>query len=169
MKESISLTTILQIVILFILLFTAIMALTINNSNAFGMKDKIVNIIELDNGNFQNASGGLSDEIVATLDEATYRTTGKCDVDAGFRGFSRTGEEVPSGNKAAVCIKEVHVTDEIDAYLSSDEVLGDTVATGDSIKGTYYQIVVFYQLDIPLVNQVYNFSTKGETKIIYQN
>ena len=43
MRESISITTIFQIVILFILLFTAIMALTINNSNAFGVKDQIVN------------------------------------------------------------------------------------------------------------------------------
>ena len=44
MKESISMTAIFQIVILFILLFTAIMALTIHNSNAFGVKDEIVNI-----------------------------------------------------------------------------------------------------------------------------
>ena len=45
MRESISITTIFQIFILFVLLFTAIMALTINNSNAFGVKDSIVNAI----------------------------------------------------------------------------------------------------------------------------
>ena len=52
MKEAVSATTIFQIVILFILLFTAIMCLTINNSNAFGIKDEIINIIEMNNGNY---------------------------------------------------------------------------------------------------------------------
>ena len=51
MKESVSVTTIFQIVILFILLFTAIMCLTINNSNAFGVKDEIINIVKK---NFEN-------------------------------------------------------------------------------------------------------------------
>ena len=56
MKESISMTAIFQIVILFILLFTAIMALTINNSNAFGVKDEIVNILELNGGKYLDDS-----------------------------------------------------------------------------------------------------------------
>lgn len=166
MKESISLTTILQIVILFILLFTGIMALTINNSNAFGVKDRIVNIIEQNNGNYLGNDGKLSDEIVETIAETSYRTTGVCDYDEGYQGYSRTGEEVTSGKKAAVCIKEVHATDELESYLTREENLGDTVALGDTLNGSYYQIVVFFQLDIPLVNQIYNFSTKGETKLI---
>ena len=43
------------------------------------------------------------------------------------------------------------------------------VATDDFVKGTYYQITVFFQLDLPVVKQIYNFQSKGETKIIYQN
>ena len=44
MRETMSITAIFQIFILFILLFTAIMCLTINNSNAFGVKDSIINV-----------------------------------------------------------------------------------------------------------------------------
>lgn len=80
MKESMSVTTIFQIVILFILLFTAIMALTINNSNAFGIKDQIVNILESNGGNYLDG-GSLNQEIVDLIAGTSYRTTGKCDED----------------------------------------------------------------------------------------
>ena len=164
MKESVSVTTIFQIVILFILLFTAIMCLTINNSNAFGVKDEIINIIEMNNGNYLSDDNySLSDEIVDAISAAAYRTTGVCDE--GYDGFERNGQPVSSGDRASVCIKQVNVTEGIDDYLSN--LLGDTVAQGDFMDGSYYQIVLFYQLDLPVIRQVYNFQTRGETKIIY--
>lgn len=163
MKESVSATTLFQIVIIFILLFTAIMSLTINNANAFGIKDELVNIIELSEGHFLE-DGNLSEEIVNAISSATYRTTGVCEED--YIGYRRDGTPTGSGEKASVCIKEVNVTDEIDNYIT-DLLGGETVATNDFIPGRYYQIVVFYQLDLPVINQVYNMKTKGETKIIY--
>lgn len=165
MKESVSATTIFQIVILFILLFTAIMCLTINNSNAFGVRDEIINIIEMNNGNFLNDDNySLSDEIVESISNAAYRTTGVCDE--GYEGFERNGEPVSSGERASVCIKRIDATGGIDSYL--DRILGDTVAQNEFVEGSYYQIVLFYQLDLPVIRQAYNFQTKGETKIIYQ-
>ena len=165
MKESISATTIFQIVILFILLFTAIMCLTINNSNAFGVKDEIINIIEMNNGNYlSDDNNTLSEEIVDAISANSYRTTGICD--SGFQGFERNGEPVSSGERASVCIRKVEVTTAIDNYLTS--ILGSTVVTDEFVPGSYYQIVVFYQLDLPVIRQVYNFQTKGETRIIYR-
>lgn len=166
MKESVSMVTIFQIVILFILLFTAIMALTINNSNAFGVKDEIVNIIELNNGNYlDDENYGLNESIVEAIAQASYRTTGVCDE--GYTGYQKNGVPVSSNGEASVCIKKVNVTDGLNSYLNN--VLGDTVATGDFVSGSYYQVVVFYQLDLPIIKQVYNFQTRGETKIIYLN
>ncbi|MBE6140665.1 MAG: hypothetical protein E7172_03925 [Firmicutes bacterium] len=163
MKESISMTGIFQIVILFILLFTAIMALTINNSNAFGVKDEIVNVIEINNGNFLNRNGNLSDEIVQIIEETSYRTVGNCDE--GYQGYQRNGAP-NDGNRAAVCLKCVPVTSGIDDYYV--ELLGNNVVgTNDFPNGYYIQVVVFYQLDIPVVNQVYDFKTKGETRILF--
>lgn len=168
MKEALSVTTIFQIVILFILLFTAIMALTINNSNAFGMKDEIISYIEANNGNYLNEDkSGLNEELVEKLANASYRTTGKCENDSNTKGYSRTGEELTSNENASICIKKIEATDEVDAFLS--EELDGMVATDDFVKGTYYQITVFFQLDLPVVKQIYNFQSKGETKIIYQN
>ena len=48
MKEAIGGVSLFQIVILFLLLFTGVMCLTINHSKAFGVKDEIINIIETD-------------------------------------------------------------------------------------------------------------------------
>lgn len=165
MKESVSLTTIFQIVILFILLFTAIMALTINNSNAFAVKDSITNIIELSEGNFLvNKSGNLAlnDELVNSMSENSYRTIGTCEE--GYTGFQKDGTKT-NGTKSAICIKCTPATKEKDAYFASK--YPGVVGSASSKEGNYYSIVVFYQLDIPVLNQVYNFQTKGETKIIF--
>ena len=168
MKEALSVTTIFQIVILFILLFTAIMALTINNSNAFGMKDEIISYIEANNGNYLNEDkSGLNEELVEKLANASYRTTGKCEDDEDTKGYSRTGEELTSNENASICIKKIKATDEVDKFLS--EELDHMVATDYFVKGRYYKITVFFQLDLPVVKQIYNFQSKGETKIIYQN
>lgn len=145
------------------------MCLTINNANAFGVKDEIVNMIELSDGNFINGAVGnysLSTEVVRTITETSYRTVGTCDD--GYYGFARTGEYIGQGgnsNGSAVCVKCVPVTSAIDNYLTG--ILGADVATGDFDAGYYYQIMVFYQLDLPVVSQVYDFKTKGETKILY--
>ena len=48
MKEAIGGVSLFQIVILFLLLFTGVMCLTINHSKAFGVKDEIINILETD-------------------------------------------------------------------------------------------------------------------------
>ncbi len=162
MKESMSITTIFQIVVLFILLFTAIMALTINNSNAFGVKDQIVNILETNGGNYMS-NGTLNEEIVDLIESTSYRTTGKCDEE--FIGFDRSGAQVSYNQEASVCIREIDATGGLDDYLVGE--LQGAVATDDFIPGKYYQIVVFFQLDLPVVKQVYNFQSKAETRIMY--
>lgn len=163
MRESISITTIFQIVILFILLFTAIMALTINNSNAFGIKDQVVNILETNQGRYKEGES-LDQEIVDLLASTSYRNTGKCSD--GFTGFDRNGAMVNSDQQAAICIREVNATEGVDNYLN--RVLQGNVATGEFMPGKYYQIEVFFQLDLPVVKQIYNFKSKAETKVIYQ-
>lgn len=163
MKETISITTIFQIVILFVLLFTAIMALTINNSNAFGVKDQLVNYIEVNNGDIFDDNGNLKEDIVNIINETSYRTTGKCDED--YDGYSRTGELLGTDQKASVCIRVVEATKGVDDYLN--KIFGDKVAQEDFMEGKYYQIAVFFQLDLPVVKQVYDFKSKAETKMIY--
>lgn len=160
MKEPIGVTTVFQIFVLFVLLFTAIMCLTINHSNAFGMKDEIVNIIELLEGNYKDGSD-LAPEIVTAIDEASYRGSGSCPD--GYEGYNRNG--VLSYNDAAVCIREVGALDNLNRFLTSE--LGD-VSTADFLSGSYYQVIVFFHLDLPIIGQTFNLKTKGETRLMYK-
>ena len=45
MKEAIGGVSIFQLAVIFLLIFTAIMCLTINHSKAFGVKDEVINLI----------------------------------------------------------------------------------------------------------------------------
>ncbi|MEG1648168.1 MAG: hypothetical protein RR325_05350, partial [Bacilli bacterium] len=84
----------------------------------------------------------------------------------GYKGYNKAGVAVNPGDKASICINKVDVTGGINNYL--DKILGsENFANDDFLKGVYYQVIVFYQLDLPVINQVFNFQTKGETKIIY--
>lgn len=161
MKEAIGGVSIFQIVILFILLFTAIMCLTINNANAFQIKDEITNIIELHNGDFLTKEGNLNNEIVTAVADSAYRTVGKCDE--GFIGYDRNGNKVSAGQQASICIKCVNITNSI-----VKKAKGNIVPLGN-VNSYYYQIEVFYQLDLPVISQIYNFRSKSETKTIYDD
>lgn len=167
MKEAVGGVSIFQIVILFILLFTAIMCLTINNANAFQVKDDITGIIEMDQGNFLDAknSNKLNDEIVSAINNTSYRTTGTCDDD--YTGYSRDGNKVDRGEKASICIKCVNVTQNVGSYLENIFGKGKVATQSFDAHAYYYQVVVFYQLQLPVVSQVYDFKTKGETLVMY--
>ncbi len=158
MKESLSVTTIFQIVILFIVLFTGIMALTINNSTSFGVKDEIVSVIDFNEGNFLDGEN-LNEEIVDSMQVNSYRNTGTCK--SGWCGYDRDGNRVMSG-KSSVCIRCVNVTDGINAGYSSPDIVSD-----DFIEGYYFQVEAFYQLDLPSFSETFNFRTKGDSKTVY--
>lgn len=147
MREAIGGTWLFQIVIVFVLLFTGFMCLTINHSKAFNVKNTIVKAIEREEG--VNLSNPTEDEaikkIVAYLKEASYRTTGNCPKD--YIGFNRDGG-LDSKN-SAFCIKK------------------EPVRSGSEFPDmSYYRVVVFYQLDLPIFNEVFNFKVTGDTKVI---
>ena len=161
MKESIGVVGVFQIVILFILLFTGIMCLTINNTNAFAVKNNLLNTIVSLNGNYKDGEK-LKEEMVSVINDASYRNTGKCED--GYDGYDKEGNPVKRGN-AALCIKEVDVHGEANEQLNS--MFENKIAKDDIIPAKYYKVMVFYQLDIPVIKQIFNLKNVGETRIIY--
>lgn len=162
MREAIGGTWLFQIVIVFVLIFTGFMCLSINYSKAFNVKNTIVKTIEREaikeNGKtleLTDSSSELIQKISTYLKEASYRTTGKCPADikknnqivAHYYGYDRDGNL--NSSNSAFCIAKVQVR--------SDEELPDM---------SYYRVVVFYQLDLPIFNEVFNFKVTGDTKVI---
>ncbi len=162
MREAIGGTWIFQIVIFFVLLFTGYICLSINHSKAFNVKNEIVKAIEREKGvNLENPMGDQAiKDIVDYLNKTSYRTTGDCKslditdksgkVITHYIGYNREGKIVE--NNPSFCIAKQSVT--------TDK------SEGDLPDASYYRIVVFYQLDLPIFRSIFQFRIKGDTKVM---
>ena len=127
------------------------MCLSINRSKAYGVKDDIIQILE-DNKCFRlgETSNSFASEIKETMKNISYRTQGKCSE--GYIGYDREGNVLQNEkSSAAFCIKKIDVG-------SKSAQLPDEY---------YYKVEVFYQLDLPIFNSIFNFKINGDTAIIY--
>ncbi|MBE6161216.1 MAG: hypothetical protein E7158_03250 [Firmicutes bacterium] len=173
MREAIGGTWLFNIVIFFILLFAGYMCLSINYSKAFNVKDKIINEIER-NGGVKNKNDG-TDKGISKKDfaiksisdymkEVGYRSSGPCDKtiykadDKKSFGCDRDGvcSAVNPNKKYAYCLREV-TYDEAYKYYDND-----------FIYASYYQVEVFYQLDLPVIRSFFDLNIKGDTKMLYR-
>lgn len=146
MKEAYGGTFLFQIVILFLLLFTAIMCITINQTKAFAVKDDLINYIETNDG-LDLSKNKLNDGVKEILTKDGYFTTGsKCGN--GYIGYSREGTKLASSESPALCIKKID--------------------SGSQTGGCYYEIKVFYKLDLPVISSIFNFTETGKTKELYK-
>lgn len=142
MREAIAGTWLFNIVVLFVMLFTGYLCLAINYSRAFNVKNEIVDIIERENGYTDKAA----EDIAAYLTNVGYRTTGKC-------------EEGMTGNNSS---KDFGVGQNIYCYkainASGEEDYADSV---------YYQVEVFFQIDLPIFRDWFTFSIKGDSNQLF--
>ena len=168
MREAIGGTWLFQIVIVFVLLFAGFMCLTINQSKAFNVKDRIIQTIQSNNGLDldsqcgSNGKGALC-EISSYLIDSAYRTTGDCNKlssDDGYSYYGFTKEGTRNQKNAAFCVAKIN-SGGIGSNSSFANELPSSVA--------YYRVVVFYQLDLPIFHDLFNFRIKGDTKTIYAN
>ncbi len=139
-----------NIVIFFILTFTGIMCLTINRSRAYQVKDEIITIIEENQGLYLNSidqgtNNEVLEKIVEVMQDKSYRTTSVCPSDEYF-ATDRNGNL--NSNEPSLCIKQ-------------------TFSEGDE-RMSFYTVILFYRLDIPILREFFNFQIKGETKLIYE-
>lgn len=164
MREAIGGTWIFQVVIVFILFFTGFMCLNINRSKAFSVKDQILQTIQSYNGidlksSYEEDSIGAFADIVSYISNNSYRTTGVMPTDEvpedGIRQcYTRDGKQTETS--PVFCITKIPVTS--GATLEFNEELP---------KMYYYQVVVFYQLDLPVFHELFNFRVVGNTKVLY--
>ncbi len=167
MKEAIGGTWIFQIVIFFILVFTGFMCLSINRSKAFNVKDQIIQTIQSYNG--INLDKGLSEEVDAFYDiveyikGTSYRNTGVYPKDekvgdktVSYACFNREGK--PVTNNPTFCIARINTSEEV---CSSSKLC-------ELPEMVYYRVMVFYQLDLPIFHEWFNFQVVGDTKTLYR-
>ncbi len=156
MRESMGAAWIFTIVLTFIILMTAYLAISVNYAKAFKIKSHIVSEIEENEG----YDGAIEQRVRKYLTAQGYTAYGTCDptitVDgtpSDWRRIATIDDAVPVGSdKHNACIYSRIVdtgNDDIDATRS------------------YYRVVVFFKFDLPVVNFLTTFKVSGETGYIY--
>ena len=177
MKEAVGGISIFQIVIFFILVFTGIMCLTINHSKAFGVKDEIITILEnskLD-VNAHNGIYGLSnatmEDIRNHFKDVGYHITGHCPTNDDSTKDNWIGYNINlevDNNQPVFCIRANKVAS-LYAQEAAKKCEGNkcVVTEEDFPPAVYYDVVLFFQFDVPFLNNFLNFKLSGSTKVIF--
>lgn len=134
-----------QIAIVFILLFSGFLALSVNYSRAFKVKNELINIVERQEGIRLKAR----DEINAYFNEVGHFVKGPCPE--GYTAFEEDGTSFT--NRGIYCAKKMCETSAAD------------VTSG--LFKAHYKVVVFFKFDLPIFGDLFTFRVEGETKTIF--
>lgn len=141
MRQSIGGTWLLQLMILFILLFVGFIVLTLNYSRTIKLKNEMVSIVEKYEGLNSNSIKLVNNYLRTN----NYTTTGQCDTSSGVYGSlsleNNSLEETKENTNYYYCIKK---------YKGAN-------------TSNYYQITVFYKFNLPVVGSISRFAIKGTT------
>ena len=177
MKESISNVWLIGLVISFILIFSCYIAITVDYSKSFKMKNEILSILEKNKG-FTNVAGsdkagkvsgnyvrsgvGSLQAINLYLYASGYDAKGKCPVgeaDEGnfWYGITELSPDEGSVSKANTddkyyyCIAKFH-----------------TGRVSNSYRSVYYKVRLFYKFEIPVLQDFFSVKVEGITDEIYK-
>lgn len=142
MREAIGGTWLFGIVIVFIVLFSSYLAISVNYSKAFKVKNSIVTMIE--------KYEGIDDEVATLI--ANYNRSVGYGVASNCRGRGQGFELVNTnalGQNHRYCVSCVN---------------GES---GSRLNQAYYTVTVFFRLDLPIIGNIFVFPVSGETKPLY--
>lgn len=149
MREAFGGSWLLGFVVLFIVLFSAYLAVSVNYTKAFKAKNKILNIIEQNEGftttkcetnktdNCLKNSKSTEDKIYTYLKES------------GFLINDLNGKVCP---------------DDDYKFIQDGGYCVQRVCTS---QGSYYKVNTFIKIELPIVWQTFTVPIKGETKVLY--
>ena len=156
MKEAIGGTWLFGIVLTFIVFFTTYVSVSTNYAKAFKVKDEILLTIE----HYKGVNNKTIDRINTYLKGVGYYSKGKCADNSNEKnkGYSNwEGFYVGGTNNKSYgnyCIRR---------YVISDCKTGPI----GHPSSAYYQVLVFFKLDWPIIGSIFEVRIDGETSIIY--
>ena len=145
MRQSIGGTWLLQLMILFILLFVGFIILTLNYSKTVTLKNELIDMFE----KYEGINSQSIELVNNYLKYNTYDILGSCASD----GESTTGiygsKDLNSNELEAVKINETY-------YYCVKKYDGANTSN-------YYQITIFYKFNLPIIGDNSRFPIKGST------
>lgn len=139
-------------VILFIILFSSFLALTMSYQRVYRLKNEALNILEKYNG-YTGISKGIMDSYFQTQN---YKNKGSCysDINDEFSGWYGVnyGENpvlADNDDQYSYCLKRI------------------TITTDDGQEKVYYRIMFFHIIDVPVLNLLGAFNVTGTTNTLF--
>lgn len=149
MREAIGGTWLLGFVVLFIVLFSAYLAISINYTKAFRVKNQIINTIE-ENEGFTTSVEELSGKTLDDLKDST-KTEEKVYYYLKSIGYATTQideNKCPNGSndmrQGGYCVHKVCTP-----------------------QGAYYKVTSFIKIELPFIWKSFVIPINGETKVLY--
>jgi hypothetical protein len=151
MREAIGGTWLTQLVIVFMFVFVAFLALSMNYSKAFKVKNETLSFVEKNEGITSDAIEFINNY----LSYSGYGTTGYCDNGSyGIKSLDNSTKELVSDSNSKTkyyyCISKVKSPTTNFKYRS------------------YYKVKLFFKFNLPVVGDIFTFNVDGQTKdVIY--
>lgn len=149
MREAIGGSWLLGFVIVFVVLFSSYLAVSINYTKAFKVKNKIISLIEVNEGYIKSKNHNLN-----SLTEDQLKSDPSTEA------------------KIFIALKDIgyYTATNVNCNPTED---GEVFAGGYCVKrinsgiGSYYKVKTFILFDLDLFNFTIHIPIKGETKVIY--
>lgn len=144
MRQAIGSTWVLQLVIIFMLIFVAFLALSINYTKAFRVKNELVTMIEKYEGVSEGENGSV--ELLNNyLLYNNYSSMGRCEAgDYGVQNLHEPIlEPVNTNERYFYCVRKVDAS---------------TGALADRAK---YRVRIFFKFSLPVLGDLFTFSVEG--------
>lgn len=140
MREAVGSTFLFKIMIFFIFFFASFLAIAINYSQAFRVKNQIINILEKNEGLNKASKKAIIDVALGT----GYSKNVPCN-NAGNIVYD---PDNISKKAMGVCIKKMPD----DRYTSK--------------SNRYYKVTTYVSFNFPIIGRIFTFPVVGETKVI---
>ena len=181
MRESIGAAWIFSLVLIFILMFTGFVAISINYARAFQLKNVVANLIEENEGvpttstSLENAIKYYIEQNGYTAHDALPDNIEEEDSDGRNMNWEQVAC-VQNGNQINnECTVAIYKADISDYNYLNDKKYKNVFKTTDyppsngepRVKRDYYKVITFFDFDLPVFRHILTFKVNGETQIIY--
>ena len=160
MKEAIGGIYSIQALVVFIILVMSLLAYSVNYTKSFKVKNELIHLIE----QFEGLTEDSTAKIDSVLEHYTYNVPNvqlyenMC-AEMGYQSYTAN---LPNGTDAVFCVK-----------CDLADIKG-TQVSGLKYKGSYYSVVTFVNIEIPIISQLFPrtgsfLKITGQTDLIYSS
>ena len=144
MRDSVGGTFMIYLFLIFLAIYITFIAVAFNYARAFRVKNKVIDIIEQNEGmedsDFSNLSGTNSVGVAGQINDYLKKVSYNVDLTSGDQ------------KDRGVCFDLGYCVEEVDSDIDID--------------GTYYKVTTFVRLEIPFLKFGVTIPVKGETRKI---